>query len=411
MFLNFHSVHKILILFVFPCILFFSNDVNSGDEYSNNKVLMPFNMSDLHYRGAFRLPIKRLGDSRIAYSQGTFTLSSDYKSIFIVGHTHNQAIGQFSIPEIMNTNKIGNLQMAKVIQPFSKILERASTGNKQGVNRITGLESIGNQLILNGVEYYDADTNVRDTTLIIRNSRDLINSPVDGFFQLKGGAHAAGWISKVPSEWQQKLNTELLTGFASNYPINSRSSMGPAAFAFFPMSLLDSDEKSGFIFTEALLDYSLRFPLRKDRSNDEGTNHTWTDISSAKYGFIVPNTNSYLVIGNSGGHKSGVGYKITQDNGHTCGGPCARSHDDIYNYFWVWDVNDFVKVKQGAILPHELEPKNVGVFDEKRDSWIVAGADFDERNSLLYIMYSSKDDKQSIYEKAPLMLVYELSSK
>ena len=31
-------------------------------------------------------------------------------------------------------------------------------------------------------------------------------------------------------------------------------------------------------------------------------------------------------------------------------------------------------------------------------------------NSLLYVMYYAQDDEQSIYEKAPLMLVYELSN-
>ena len=107
--------------------------------------------------------------------------------------------------------------------------------------------------------------------------------------------------------------------------------MGPSAFSF------DARENviyapSGKIPTTPLLDFSLKQILR-DKStypivtdvnsilyNRDGRNKLWTILSNAAYGFIIPNTRTYLTIGFSGGHESGIGYKITQNNGNQCGG-------------------------------------------------------------------------------------------
>ena len=362
----------------------------------------------LSYKGAFRLPMEESGESRMAYSQGTFTLSSDKKSIYMVGHIQHQAIGEFLIPQIIDSSDLESLQTAAILQPFSTVLNRATSGNKQRVDKITGMQEVNKQLLINGVRYYDAEAKVTDTTLIIRNPQDLKNSIVDGYFELKGKAHAAGWISKVPDEWQERIGARWLSGFASNYAINSRNSIGPTAYAFYPLALLDTNDKSGLIYSEELLDYSLSHPLHPDRYNELGKNNLWTEVSSAVYGFIVPGTGDYLVIGNSGGHTSGIGYKIKQDNGHLCGGPCSRKSLDRYNYYWIWNVNEFLDVKSGKVKPYELIPSNYGVFDQKRVHWSIIGADFDDKRNLLYVLYSGIDDKQNRFEKGPLMIVYDL---
>jgi hypothetical protein len=361
--------------------------------------------------GAFRLPMKQLGDSRVAYTQGTFALSSNKKSFFLVGHSHHQAIGEFLVPELVKSSKLSTLNIANVKQPFVTVLGRAVSGNPQKINKITGMKELNGQLIVNGLKYYDAKASVTDTSLIIRDSQNLKGSTVDGYFSLKGRAHAAGWISQVPAEWQDRLGTKLISGFASNYPINSRSSIGPTAFAFYPLALLESDHKDGLIYSEKLMGFSLANPLHPDRYNKTKKNNIWTEVSSAIYGFILPNTNKYLVIGNSGGHTSGIGYKIIQDEGHKCGGPCSYKRSDNYNHFWTWDVNDFIHVREGNKKPHELIPTDFGVFNQLKPDWVIIGADFDEINDLLYVVYSSLDNTQSKYENGPLVVVYSFSSK
>jgi hypothetical protein len=373
-----------------------------------NPPLFEVTPKSVEYIGGFRLPLSTKGVSRIAYSQGVIALRPSKNSFFMVGHAHHQAIAEFEIPPVGTSKKIGDWPLAKFKQPFSTIFPRANSGNPQKLNRITGMAEVENQLILNGMQYYDADANVRDTTLIIRTPDNLQGSEIDGFFQLQGAAHAAGWISKIPPPWQQTLNSEYLVGNASGLPINSRLSIGPSAFTAHFWGVLNRDEKSGLILTTDLMDFSLKHPIVADQYNESRKNDLWTELSSASYGFIIPGTSSYLVIGRSGGHDSGIGYKITQDNGRLCGGPCPVSAKDSYNYFWLFDVADFLSVKAGEKQPYQIKPYQYGVFDTSHTNSGIIGADYRADGNLLYVAYANADKSQSQYEATPIIRVYKI---
>lgn len=362
----------------------------------------------IQWIGAFRLPLKETGDSRIAYSEGTFALHENGKSFFVVGHAKHQAIAEMSIPKLVRSKKLADLKMAKIIQPFKSYLKTMQRKRKEKLDVITGMEYYKDQLWVNGVERYDANANEKFTSFIVRDASNLKSSKLSGLYSLKGAAHAAGWVSKIPEPWRKKLASEFLSGYASNVSINSRLSIGPTAFLFSPFTAFINEVNKGFMSTTPLLDYSLKHPLNADRYNDSGNNDVWTEVSEARYGFIVPGTDSYFVIGNSGGHKSGIGYKITQDNGRLCGGPCSKKASDNYNYYWVWDVNELYKSKNSGKLPWTHKPYEYGFFDTKRRSWKIIGADFDETTSRLYVLYAYQDYEQSKYEKAPLMYVYQM---
>lgn len=381
---------------------------NTQTKDSGSDDLPKLTIEEIKWVGGYRLPLSEVGDSRIAYTEGTFTLAKGASSIFVVGHSHHQAIAEMSVPKIKKDGDITKLNMANIVQPYKKVLNRSKTGNKDNLNRISGLEVINQQLWVNAIEFYDADANAKLTSLVVREPDNLEKSSIDGFFSLKGAAHASGWISKIPGTWQKQLLSDYITGYASNPSINSRLSIGPTAFTFSPYGVLDGALKSGFVSTNAILDFSLKTPLHSDRYNKSGENNLWTEISAAVYGFIVPGTQTYLVVGHSGGHKNGIGYKIKQNNGNECGGPCSKDHKDNYNYYWMWSVNDLVRVNQGTLKPHMPKPYEYGYFDKKRRSWKIIGADFDEKSRQLHILYESKDRKQSRYEAAPLMLVYQI---
>lgn len=363
----------------------------------------------LKYTGGFRLNIKKEGISNSAYAQGTFALSEDSRSFYMVGHVKQQAIAEYAIPQITKSQKIKDLNItSSAIQPYTKVLDRAHTGNKHNLNRITGLKIIEGDLFLNAVEFYDANTNATHTTAIIRDPRNLSTSKVDGFFELNGSAHSAGWISNLPKKWRRELQASYLMGFASNYPINSRSSIGPAAFVYYLDNLAQTDLKNGIIPARPILDYSLKNPLNKRT----GANNLWTDVSQAIFGFVVPGTDLYLVIGQSGGHKSGIGYKITQNTGRLCGGPCPRDEYDVYHHYWIWDMNELLAVEQKKIKPHHPKPIHYGTmrmpFQPSRGINEMAGANFDEKNNKLYVLISGADRLQSKYEGAPVMAVFDL---
>ena len=92
-----------------------------------------------------------------------------------------------------------------------------------------------------------------------------------------------------------------------------------------------------------MLGYRLDRPLKKDLFNEKGNNAVWTHLSQARFGFIVPGTSTYATFGSSGGHQSGVGYKLERPNANPCGGYCPQDPSDQYNYYWLWDMKDLLK--------------------------------------------------------------------
>ena len=370
-------------------------------------------LDNFEYIGAFRFPVNIFGSSRLSYINGNFTINEQTNSIFIAGHQHHQAIAEFSIPVLKQEFKPASLNLSKNLQVFIPFLKNKSRiKNPQGLNRITGMEIIEGELFVNAAQYYDAPGDNSYSTLIFRDSSDLKNSKIDGLFTLKGLMHSAGWLSKLSGKWRDIFGASYLHGYAGNIPINSRLSMGPSAFVSNIDAFAGIDEHDGLIPTRALMDFSIRNPMMKDLYNKSGNNNMWTELSSAYYGFIVPNTDYYLVLGTSGGHESGIGYKAIQINGNQCGGPCAIDPSDYYNFYWIFDVNDFLDVKNKKRKPWELSPKHFGKlqlpFSPKNMRKSLISADFDNKNNILYILLENIDRSQSSYEIAPVMLAYKL---
>lgn len=375
--------------------------------------------NDLVYIGGFRVPGATYGDSRAAYSQGIIALGANRDSIFLVGHAWDQAIGEFSIPPLVNSTDIAAFNMATNIQPFSKVLNRAPSGNPQNLDRIGGMALAGGSLVVNAYEYYDAPADDTHTTLVLHAPYNLLSSPASGFDSYDARAHASGWLSKIPPEWQTSMLGSYIAGNSSGEPIISRLSVGPSAFAFYPEKSITSPHLPSTITTTKLLDYSLAHPVGYTSGTVEDylrnvnlTNKLWTHISRATYGFIVPATRSYFVVGFSGGHESGVGYKITQDSGNLCGGYCAYQAADSYGYYWIFNLDDLAKVKSGAIQPYDVVPYEYGKFEVPANASAsghkhIMGGTYDSTNQILYLVVRDGDTLQGI-EPKPLIVAYKV---
>jgi hypothetical protein len=370
-----------------------------------------FQISDMQYQGAFRLPASTFGVSDLNYSEGPISYNPVNHSLFIVGHDHQQAIAEFSIPAL-SPGALEQLNMGTNLQPFVSFLNATNCGNNQNINQIGGLKWIGGKLFVNAYEYYDADGNVTNTTLIVDNAASLATSSVRGYFDLEGGAgHTSGWISHIPSIWQGPLGGTHITGQSSGIPIISRCSVGPSAFSFRPEQI-DADCQNSQISTIELLDFSLANPLHSDLSNDLGTNDLWTHLSRATFGMIIPNTRTYLTVGYSGGHSSGVCYKCTQDDGTECGGYCAPQANDYSQYYWLWDVNDMLAVKNGTMSPFEVRPYDYGNLVTPFESYAhqIGGGDFDPASGLLYLTIQRADTAQGTYANPPVVVAYQITA-
>lgn len=348
-------------------------------------------IDDWTYAGAFVLPDDDFGESTLNYSQGVIDVSGD--SLFIVGHVHHDAIAEFSIPDLVPSYLVEDLNIAdSPIQSFSRALgggARLYPANPENIDQITGLNVIGEKLLVNAIEYYDAPADNTLTTLLYAQADSLQDSELSDFHALQGAARAAGWISDVPAEWQGVLGAEYLTGFSSGWPIISRLSVGPSLFTM-DLQLDQLAGASMVIDTDELLGFSIIDPLHADLSNEFLDNDLWTHLSAAAHGFIVPGTRTYMTIGSTGGHESGVGYKLMRSDGE-CAGYCSVDPNDNGNAFWLWDLDDMQRVKAGVLAPHEVKPYDHGPWslpfqtDPVPGFNKIGGAAYDAVTGILYV--------------------------
>lgn len=405
-----------MIMVVVLCTAFFAGAIPLHAQTDPTNLPL-VHLADFQYQGAFRLPDDTFGTSSLNYSQGPVEYNPDNHSIFIVGHAHHQQIAEFAVPDLVASGHIPDLNMAGTpLQVFSDILGRVAGGNPQALDRVGGMAYIrgpaGPELIVNAYEYYDAPGDNSQTTAVVRTADILSASAIEGFFSFQGGAgHTSGWISPIPPAWQNLLGGTHITGQSSGIPIISRCSVGPSAFAFNAMDMVDNPSVPDPVPTVKLLNFSLAQRLHDDLANASLENDVWTHLSRAIYGFIVPGSRTYATIGHSGGHASGVCYKCTQNDGTLCGGYCPPDADDYYHYYWLWDVNDLLAVKAGTMQSYDVRPYEYGVFPTPFDTRTLGGGSFDPGTGKLYLTVQRVDTLQGTYSNPPVVAVYGFSTE
>jgi len=368
---------------------------------------------DFEYAGAFRLPAGEFGASSLNFAEGPIDVAGS--SLLIVGHSHHQAIAEFTIPALVQSQTLADLNMAgPPRQPFSTVLDRVA--NPQGLDRITALRRIaaptGTQLIVNAVEYYDAPADNTHTTLVLRQPTNMSTTPIGGFYALEGAAHASGWMTDIPAQWQADLGGSMIAGQSSGLPIIGRLSVGPTAFVFDPSTLVGQADPPNPLPTEPLLDYGLDRPLHTDLFNESGSNTLWTHLSRAVFGFIVPGTRSYVVLGHSGGHgPGGICYKcVPVGETAACGGYCAVDPADGSLFYWLYDVDDFVRVRASTPQPHEVQPYAHGSFASPFSAGQMGGGSYDADSGLLYLSMLRADTAQGQYANPPVIVAFRVGS-
>ena len=416
-----HLVFGVLIAPLFITPLAIANGLSSMQQAEEMPLI---DISALKYRGGFRLPSAPIDDDPLAthsYSPGAIAFNPANNSLFTVSHDRHQGIGEFRIPSIVNSDDPNNFATATVLQNFRSFHEDGSA--LTGIDaffRITGMTLTDSKLVVNYISWYDAPARETDTSVVFQNPSNLANSNIVGPFQLGGAAHAAGWLTPVPQEWQSLLGGNHIAGH-SHGSIVSRLSVGPPAHVV-NVDDFTTASTGRAVPTNALLDFSLSTPLH-DTSvynletdpvediiyNEDGQNKLWTIISGASYGFIVPGTGTYMTLGFAGGFHSGLGYKITQTDGYLCPGPCSYDPEDNYNYYWLWKVSDMLKVKNGQAQPSDLRPYAHGQLDTRGNAAQLKGAAYDPNTKRLFVSLEQGDTIPT-YDKPPLILVYSVSA-
>ncbi len=381
-------------------------------------------IDNFEYQGGFRSPDTTGAITHydtLSYSPGVIAYNPVNHSIFVPTHAGTQAIVEFAIPEIVNSRETADFKISEVIIQNSGVFHQSDRVDT-GINDrflITGLALMEGKLVVNYMDWYDT-TDEKDTTVIFQDADNLASGEVTGPLQINGAMHAAGWITPIPKLSQDRLGGLYLSGFSSG-AILSRLSVGPSAFIYKDAASILNAESGTTIENVGLLDFPYpggelynkslygENPISIDDIlyNNDLKNDLWTRTSSATHGFIVPDSNTYVTLGHSSGHEFGLAYKALQDDGTQCGGPCSYVASDKYNYYWLWNINDLVKVKQGLLQPHDLRPYEYGKLNTPSNAELK-GASYDANSGLLYVSLKNADTTTK-YARPPLIYVYKIS--
>lgn len=368
----------------------------SGDE----DTLPRMTISNLVYRGGFRLPGGSFGNSShptLSYSSGVMTYNPNNHSLFIAGHPRESGIAEFTIPNVSKASTIVEFLVGENLQPFTLVndLDRIDTGVTNGF-RINGLQLIDNQLIVNYMNNKASDNSLKQTSIVLTTPAQLSDSLIAGPYEIEGGTHASGWLTSIPPFWQAELGGTHISGKPG--PLRTlRASYGPTAFSFNPQQDMLSAQMSGPVSSNKLLGFSFKNILQETERhsnltnlsillNQDGLNDLWTKDSQASFGVILPETSTYLTIG----------YSTVEGS--------------TKPYYWLWDVNDLVLVKNGQKQASELLPYDHGQFNlPLAVGDRITGATFDNLTGSLYLALAEAD-QESNYVRPPLFFKYQLET-
>lgn len=385
------------------------------------------------YLGAFRVPDTEYDGGgpghSFNYSRCAMAVRDSTK-MFLSCKPEEGYVGEVNIPTLVTATtiaNIGTLNTATISQNPVQVTN-ANT-NLWGVY-VAGMGMIGSELAITSYRFYDqGDVGSpvgynRDTLHIVRDPTSLATSDFDGYFQNRvyvngTQTHVAGsfmgWVTPIPSEHQSSLGGTYLTGWSSSTEragVHSASS-GPSAMAFTPSGL--TGENGNVDLTTLAKYYPIteaidgRYDPVDDLYNASLTNTIWTHISECSFGLIVPGTRTYMVIGKSGGHVYGAAYGDAPYGGYKGHYPIVQS--DISCFYWLFDIDELLSVKTGAILPKDAMPYEWGNLSLPFQGTFITppkGGTFDPSTGKMYLGMADCDNHGGT-SSTPIIICYDMS--
>ena len=408
-----------------------------------------------------------------SYAEGQHCVAEDGLSLFVVA---GESISQISLQPVVNSTNAGDFpRMNQVLQQSS--LRGFDPGLTQRQRfRIGGIVEINGELIIHYLDWYDNSSN-GNNTMVFRDSSDIANCQIDGPFQQHGRDKVVGPISKLPPEYHSLFGGEAV-GTTMLASIAGRLSLGPSAGGFYASELVGSgfiagsideygDERLPNYYGQHVFSYPInanclydeaKFPTSvvsaSDRYNaivvvneyladgngDRIPNELWTIASQVAVAFVVPGTRTYICMGllmggdptprfvpndNVPAQLDGLDYKGNQwkfvDGAYIYGaandggyGPLIR--EDYEPWYWLYDLDDVQKVRDGGIAPSsDIRPYKWGKLNIPDITGIRKGympyhpnyGSYDIATNTLRIMNEDRASNGS-YSLYPVMLEFEL---
>ncbi len=309
--------------------------------------------SNLKYSGSFRVPKGDLGEGTLL---GAYGLAYNINNNSLIIGTHpvlDRKVVEISIPTIVNSADILELQTATVIQTPLDITEGHWDDLNDGDWPVSGRPGdflvYGNHIIGSAWVYYDASGQTGDKSHFISsldwhdegaNFRGMyavgINPRGD---YLANGGFVGGYMCSVPEEYQSILGGDILTGQCC-IPIIGRTSLGPCVWVFNGKDLGNKFP----VPAKMLLGYTIEHPTL-GRYEDEMHKHF--NRACGVTGVVLPKGfRSVVFFGNIGVGQTG--------NGDSCYGEVTHTqseHNTFPNEIVVY-AQDSMEIVNGDIVFH-----------------------------------------------------------
>lgn len=335
--------------------------------------------SDIEWVGSFRLPYAPGGNGNECFAYqypGAIAFNPASNSLFVVGHDHQQWVGEVNIP----TNLTGT-PTATVRQPCRSVANLHAVASDP---KIGGLYVAGDRLIVSVFSYYDANHSatrshfVRSTTLSSGSAQGPIRVgtlPV---------AFTAGYMASIPAPWRDAFRGDLLTGQCC-VSIISRSSFGPAVSS---VRLSDVLALRSTVPATPLVGYPEDHPLVPYGAR--GTNLLWNGFTRIR-GVVFPEgTATVLFFGRHGVGQSCYG------TGQQCNDPIYRDQigEHAYPYqptVWAYDARDLASVAAGTRQMWEVRPYGMWRLPSQIQGEKVSGAAYDPATGRIFVLEGWRD--------------------
>lgn len=323
--------------------------------------------ADLKYAGAFRLPATDSNGDSFSSGGGPLAFNPDRQSLF--AGTRSGRIAEISVPAALVSQAISDLPVAEYLQPFADPTDGRMKEVADEGAALAGLLVHQGRIYGSGVIYYDAN----NTQAVSHFSRPIALSERGASAMRRLGPRGrvglvAGYMATVPPEWQTRLGGPAITGQCC-VPIVSRTSWGPAAFAWDPADL----QRDGDVDAAPLVYYTAEHPTL---GQWDGSNPTYGGTIQMGGLAVIAGTRTALFVGRNGlgpfcyGNGTGdraLADKPGPDGERYCYDPSNSDkgqHAYPYRYqMWAYDLNDWAAVRAGTRDPWSVKPYGVWPFE------------------------------------------------
>ena len=384
--------------------------------------------SSATYRGAFKFPdTENTGtDVDFFYSLTAIGLTTSGKML-AVGHAQGDShkrIAEINIPTLSTSTSLASLNRASYSTAFFGPVDAAPvTATSWGTApKIMGIKAYNGRVMINVYPYYDGDAVADKNVCVLNDVSAPSTTSMRGFFAATGDgvgvAHFGCWISEIPAEDQAAFGGTHVFGASNgnaNRSIESRNSMGPT------LAVYDADQSGSIVGSSPpsdgsaitlsrLMDFSPANIL--DGSTLGSAGQQWDHCSEAAYGFLLPNSDTYVVIGFDEGVEAGSQYYDPNDPWGGAKGYGPNNQDDVWNAIWLFRKSDILAASNvydpvayervRLIMP--LEGTKLRGSQHR-----IVGADFDLSTNYLWVALEAAE-YVGIPGSLPVVLSFDFSS-